>query len=240
MVNQLTGKRRRKALNDIVPINTAASTAVFGDSAPEPRGMKLAAVRPRQKSTAGLRGIAAAKPNTAEAAQAAGIFHPQKGTAGLLPLSGADTENHSNGANSPNSVGINAVGGNAVGNSDNSSGSDEGNENSGTGSSSDSFEDYYTRLLETLHGYGVALTLPTLEELYSQLEQFLRPAVDSAIDNRREHGETTLAELDADAYSRGMGGSTYLSGMKRREYDAVAADIAMLEANYNAQLAKYL
>ncbi len=87
---------------------------------------------------------------------------------------------------------------------------------------------------------GVALTLPTLEELYSQLEQFLRPAVDSAIDNRREHGETTLAELDADAYSRGMGGSTYLSGMKRREYDAVAADIAMLEANYNAQLAKYL
>lgn len=64
--------------------------------------------------------------------------------------------------------------------------------------------------------------------------------MDSAIDNRREHGETTLAELDADAYSRGMGGSTYLSGMKRREYDAVAADIAMLEANYNAQLAKYL
>ena len=64
--------------------------------------------------------------------------------------------------------------------------------------------------------------------------------MDSAIGNRREHGETTLAELDADAYSRGMGGSTYLSGMKRREYDAVAADIAMLEANYNAQLAKYL
>lgn len=228
MVNQLTGKRRRKALNDIVPINTAASTAVFGDSAPELRGMKLAAVRPRQKSTAGLRGIAAAKPNTAEAAQAAGIFRPRKGTAGLIHLSGADTGNHPNGANSPNSVGINAVGGNAVGNSDNSSGSNEGNENSGTGSSSDSFEDYYTRLLETLHGYGVALTLPTLEELYSQLEQFLRPAVDSAIDNRREHGETTLAELDADAYSRGMGGSTYLSGMKRREYDAVAADIAML------------
>ena len=136
MVNQLTGKRRRKALNDIVPINTAASTAVFGDSAPEPRGMKFAAVRPRQKSTAGLRGIAAAKPNTAEAAQAAGIFHPQKGTAGLIHLSGADTGNHPNGANSPNSVGINAVGGNAVGNSDNSSGSDEGNENSGTGSSS--------------------------------------------------------------------------------------------------------
>lgn len=62
MVNQLTGKRRRKALNDIVPINTAASTAVFGDSAPELRGMKLAAVRPRQKNTAGLRGIAAANP----------------------------------------------------------------------------------------------------------------------------------------------------------------------------------
>ena len=133
MVNQLTGKRRRKALNDIVPINTAASTAVFGDSAPEPRGMKLAAVRPRQKSTSGLRGIAAAKPNTAEAAQTAGIFRPRKDTAGLIHLSGADTGNHPNGANSPNSDGINAVGGNAVGNSDNSSGSDEGNESNGTG-----------------------------------------------------------------------------------------------------------
>ncbi|HAY19587.1 MAG TPA: hypothetical protein DCY17_01950, partial [Clostridiales bacterium] len=169
MVNQSTGKRRKKTLNDIVPINTAVSTAASEDTAPEPRGMELSAVRPQQKSTSGLRGIAAAKPNAAETAHAAGIFRPKKAAAGLLHLSGADTGNHSNGANSPNSVGINAVGGNAVDNSENSGGTDGGNGNSGNDSSSDSFEDYYTRLLETLHGYGVALTLPTLEELYSQL-----------------------------------------------------------------------
>ncbi len=235
MVNQLTDKRRKKVLDNIAPINTAVSTAALRDSAPESRRMKLSAVLPRQKGTLGFRKIAAAKPDAAEAAQAASIFHPQKGTAGLLQLSGTDMGNQPKSASSSNSVGTDAVGGNAVDNSENSGGGG----NSGAAGGSDSFEDYYTRLLETLHGYGVALTLPTLEELYSQLEQFLRPAVDSAIENRREHGETTLAELDADAYSRGMGGSTYLSGMKRREYNAVAADIAMLEANYNAQLAKY-
>ena len=84
------------------------------------------------------------------------------------------------------------------------------------------------------------MELPTLEELYSQLSAFLRPSVDEAIANRRSYGETVLAELDADAYSRGMGGSSYLSSMKNREYDAAASDIAAMESKYSATLAQYV
>lgn len=102
------------------------------------------------------------------------------------------------------------------------------------------FDDYYNRLIAALRSYGVDMTLPTLEELYQQLSSFLRPSVDAAIANRRSYGDTVMAELDADAYSRGMGGSSYLSGMKNREYNAVASDIAAMESNYSASLARYL
>lgn len=108
------------------------------------------------------------------------------------------------------------------------------------GAPSGGFDDYYSRLIATLRSYGVNMELPTLNELYDQLAAFLRPSVDRAIEQRRSYGDTVLAELDADAYSRGMGGSSYLSSMKNREYDAAASDIASLEANYNATLAQYL
>lgn len=103
-----------------------------------------------------------------------------------------------------------------------------------------SFEDYYSSLINTLQHYGAALDLPSLDSIYAQLEAFLRPATDAAIESRQEYGENTLAELDADAYSRGMGSSTYLSSIKAREYNAIARDIAKLESNYNAELAKYM
>ena len=106
--------------------------------------------------------------------------------------------------------------------------------------SENSFEDYYNRLLEALQSYGVDLALPTLEELYGQLESFLRPGVDAAIEGRKDYGDTVLAELDADAYARGMGSSSYLTSMKYREYEDIARDIAALESNYGAALAEYL
>ncbi len=111
-----------------------------------------------------------------------------------------------------------------------------GTENGGA----QSFDDYYTRLIESLRSYGIELELPTLEELRDQLAAFLRPSVDEAIESRRRHGETAAAELDADAYSRGMGGSSYLSSMKNREQDAVERDIAGMERGYSATLAQYL
>lgn len=103
-----------------------------------------------------------------------------------------------------------------------------------------SFEDYYSRLISALHSYGIDMALPTLDELYNQLSAFLRPSVDAAIAGRQRYGETVMAELDADAYSRGMGSSSYLSSMKNREHDDIANDIAAMETSYNSTLAEYL
>ena len=98
----------------------------------------------------------------------------------------------------------------------------------------------YASLIETLNRYGISFDLPSLSSLYSQLSAFLRPSVDAAIEDRRSYGDYTLAELDADAYSRGMGGSTYLSSMKMREYDSIARDVAKLESNYDSKIAEYM
>ena len=111
---------------------------------------------------------------------------------------------------------------------------------SAQGAQSGSIDDYYGSIISTLQSYGASPDLPGLESLYSQLEAFLRPAVDAAIEDRRNYGMTAMAELDADAYSRGMGGSTYLSSMKKREYDSIARDIARLESDYSAELAQYV
>lgn len=111
---------------------------------------------------------------------------------------------------------------------------------SGTGSSGSGNGGGYASLIETLNRYGISLDLPSLSSLYSQISAFLRPSVDAAIEDRRGYGDYTLAELDADAYSRGMGGSTYLSSMKMREYDSIARDVAKLESNYNSEIAEYM
>ncbi|MBR4435022.1 MAG: hypothetical protein IKS90_02870 [Clostridia bacterium] len=102
------------------------------------------------------------------------------------------------------------------------------------------FDDYYNRLVSTLRNYGVSMTLPSLDEIRAQLTAFLRPSVDSAIEDRKSRGETVMAELDADAYSRGMGGSSYLSSMKSREQSGISRDIASMESNYSSTIAQYL
>lgn len=162
--------------------------------------------------------------------------YPHDGNGGFLPRA-ASTE----GAGAPHEVDWSEAGGTGgTGGNAGSGGSSGTNAGTGTGEGQSSFEDYYNRLIAALRSYGINMELPTLEELYDQLAAFLRPSVDSAIAGRHRQGETTLAELDADAYSRGMGGSSYLSGMKQREYDAAASDIAAMETNYNATLAQYL
>ena len=117
---------------------------------------------------------------------------------------------------------------------------ESGNAAAANGYDAGSFEDYYSRLISALHSYGIDMALPTLDELYNQLTSFLRPSVDAAIEGRQKYGEPVMAELDADAYSRGMGSSSYLSSMKNREYDDIANDIAAMESNYNSTLAEYL
>lgn len=102
-----------------------------------------------------------------------------------------------------------------------------------------SFSEFYDRLLKKLNSYGIT-GIPGFDELYGLIESFLRPAIDAAIAERNRAGRKNLAELDADAYARGMGGSSYLSSVKAREQDAAASDVMALEGKYTQAVGEYL
>ena len=85
---------------------------------------------------------------------------------------------------------------------------------------------------------SISVSVPSKAELKEDISSYLRPGVDLAISKRRAAGETAKAELDADAVSRGMGASTYVSSMKEREDDDTQSDISIMEAQYTAALAE--
>lgn len=76
--------------------------------------------------------------------------------------------------------------------------------------------------------------------LRGQIVSWLRPAYEQAIAERKKMTQQYRAELDADAISRGMGGSTYVTDVKGRQAEAEADDIQGYETDYAAQLAKHL
>lgn len=102
-----------------------------------------------------------------------------------------------------------------------------------------SLSEFYTQLYNKLRSYGIT-SIPTFDSLYGLFASFLRPAIDSAIAARNARGRQNMAELDADAYARGMGGSSYISSMKAREQDDVNSDIISLEGQYSASMSEYL
>lgn len=121
-----------------------------------------------------------------------------------------------------------------------------GAEPSGAGSSDadgydfdSSLSDFYDRLYKKLRSYGVT-DIPKFSELYGLFESLLRPAIDAAIRRRQKTGRQNMAELDADAYARGMGGSSYLSSVKAREQDDIASDVTALEGQYVSSMGDYL
>ena len=85
-----------------------------------------------------------------------------------------------------------------------------------------------------LEGYNLPTT--DKDEIKSYVESYLRTAYDRSIENRRKQTEADRAMIDLDAYSRGMGGSTWVTDAKQRLQDAEADDIAKMEANYQAGL----
>ena len=87
---------------------------------------------------------------------------------------------------------------------------------------------------------GIAYTPQSEASLRAQLQSALRPQVDAAIAARREATRENAAALDADAWARGMGKSTYLTDMKARQMDDEADDIAQLEQEYSATLVSLL
>lgn len=78
------------------------------------------------------------------------------------------------------------------------------------------------------------------EEIRVTVAEWLRPSYDQAIVNRKEQTLTNKANLDADAIARGMGSSTYVTDVKNRQQNAESSDIATLESDYGATLAKYV
>lgn len=77
-------------------------------------------------------------------------------------------------------------------------------------------------------------------ELLAQIEAWLRPSYERAILNRQESTKNYRAELDADAISRGMGASSYVTDVKSRQLGREAEDVALLNSEYGATLAKTL
>lgn len=78
------------------------------------------------------------------------------------------------------------------------------------------------------------------DTLRSQIAGWLRPGYDRAILERGAKTARDRAELDADALSRGMGSSTYVTDVKSRQMQAEADDVLTLESEYGAQLGKLL
>lgn len=105
-------------------------------------------------------------------------------------------------------------------------------------SSMSKFQEYYDTIMGALNVPSISVSVPSKAELKEDISGYLRPGVDLAISKRRAAGETAKAELDADAVSRGMGASTYVSSMKEREDDDTQSDISIMEAQYTATLAE--
>jgi hypothetical protein len=102
------------------------------------------------------------------------------------------------------------------------------------------FESLFEELLQQYLPETVEFT-PLSEEVLSEtIRNWIRPAYEQAIQSRREQTQRINAELDADAWSRGMGQSTYLSDVKERQYQGEQRDVDTLESNYASALAGQL
>lgn len=84
----------------------------------------------------------------------------------------------------------------------------------------------------------VAYTPQTAETLSTQISSWLLPGYERAIAERQTQTARYGAELDADAIARGMGGSTFVTDVKSRQQRDEANDIALLQTEYGATLAK--
>ena len=100
------------------------------------------------------------------------------------------------------------------------------------------FDAYYSAIKNSLTVPTVTVKTPSKDEVSSMWSEILRPGVDAAIEKRNRSAEEDMAELDADAVSRGMGGSSYVTSVKAREMEEAQEDISEMEAQYGAVLAE--
>ncbi len=101
------------------------------------------------------------------------------------------------------------------------------------------FQSLLKGLYETTFASGpIAYEQMTERQLSDQITAWLRPGYDQAIYNRSLSTGRANAELDADAIARGMGASSFVTDVKSRNFRDEARDIALLESDYGATLAK--
>ena len=113
----------------------------------------------------------------------------------------------------------------------------------GTGSGSGatpSFESIFEEMLKRYLPETVSFTPLGEDVLRETISNWLRPAYEQAIRSRRERTERQNAELDADAWARGMGASTYVTDVKDRAFRSEAQDVSDLESDYASALAGQL
>lgn len=74
------------------------------------------------------------------------------------------------------------------------------------------------------------------DQLRANIEAALRPLYDESIARLEEQRRAQNAAIDVDAYSRGMGGSSWVTDAKLQTLKGINANIASLEADYNTKL----
>ena len=105
---------------------------------------------------------------------------------------------------------------------------------------SEVFQTFYDQAKQEHAPQLISYTPLDEKTLTERISTVLRPIYDKAIAAIFRGNQKTDAELDADAISRGMGSSTFVTDVKRRQDSAAADDVKDLETEYGAKLADQL
>lgn len=105
---------------------------------------------------------------------------------------------------------------------------------------SESFETFYERTKEQYAPVLMEYTSENMDSLRETIAAWLRPSYEQALRKQEQQAALYNGKLDADAWSRGMGSSTYVSDLKYRRQNELQQNRADLEASYGAALAEQL
>ena len=104
----------------------------------------------------------------------------------------------------------------------------------------EAFETIYEKTKKDYTPQLISYTPLSEKTLAERIGAVLRPVYEKAIAAIFRENRRTDAELDADAISRGMGTSTFVTDMKRRQDNAAMDDVRALENEYGAEMADQL
>ena len=104
----------------------------------------------------------------------------------------------------------------------------------------EAFETIYAKTKKDYAPQLISYTPLNEQTLVERISAVLRPVYDKAIAAVFKGNQHADAELDADAISRGMGSSTFVTDVKRRQDSAAAENVSELESDYGSKLADQL